>query len=319
MTSNGSLIWLQSSVMVLGVSIGCGEPDCPEGTKLNDSGSRCIVVDAGVDASVDGGAGEADAGSDAGAVDSGFADAGDSPDASMDAGTPCERDSDCTRPEASRCDPVTDRCAGCELPGDCGHLSATPTCDASRGLCVACTPETEETYCGTTACDPVTFTCTESDRESIDFCQACRSDSECAEYDTSDPVPSRCVELEFMGTPYGFYCVPEASTECPAGLPLSREVTSRNGETAAHCIPDSSVSTCPATYDAFLMRDCAGIDPVSECGDPGLDDGLCVDGTCTHRCNMAFDCPYESCSPSGSPRYCCVGTDTPAGCEAPPV
>ncbi|MFW5875974.1 MAG: hypothetical protein ACOCXM_04500, partial [Myxococcota bacterium] len=104
----------------------------------------------------------------------------------------CREDADCTDPVASRCDPITSECTGCEVDADCDGLPGGPgTCEG--GTCVQCTPGTEADDCDGKACDPATLTCTATDLGSLEPCDPCLSDTEC-------PTDHRCIPMQYQGT-----------------------------------------------------------------------------------------------------------------------
>ncbi len=71
----------------------------------------------------------------------------------------CTADIDCTAIDAAKCDPTLKECVPCDSRAQCQDAEGLPgvnnACD--EGVCVECTPETEEQTCpGNRSCDPAT-------------------------------------------------------------------------------------------------------------------------------------------------------------------
>lgn len=310
--------WGMLLLLVLGAA--CSDPDCPEGTKLSESKSRCVPVDAGADASEH----TRDSGTDASSLDAAPADARIGADASTDGGNtdaatldgghdagqvPCSSSADCLSPTASHCSSATDTCVGCSSDAECDHLSATPECDEDEHRCGACTPDTEATRCGAKACNPITLECTPTDRNSLTLCEECAADSECEPFvDGGAAVEVDCVPLSYEGIERGTYCIPRrhATEGCIAvGLSTVVESTSVNGLTTNRCHVDEALTTCEAVRDHEAGTPCTASTEMAVCGSGTLHDGLCRDGKCTYRCDEHTDC-QNWCVTSDDPAYCCV-------------
>jgi len=219
----------------------------------------------------------------------------------------CDTSSDCSDPDAARCNPERSKCEACQGEPDCTGIDGLPRCEA--GTCVECTPGTEEADCGGTSCNPRTLTCTETTLASRETCQTCVSDSDCKE------AGNRCVAMTYQGAPYpdmltGF-CLKTFTVGDPCERPylvplLGRESLSGPPE-ANFCGINEANVTCPAVLALLNNVEClSGED--SECPESGLCrdfvDGLAED-RCTYLCSDADECKKppvagSSCGSSGS-------------------
>lgn len=281
---------------------------------------------------------EADGGSDAdGGMDGGGADAGPCGVACEGSTPVCDEASgdcvQCTEAEPGACegsstplcDPSTNTCAQCLAPTDCPEVdapacvegacgpctddlqcadrAATPVCDEASGRCVACTADTEVTECGSFSCSLLTNECTTTDRASLDTCDACEADSECA-------AGRRCVLHTFEGADVGHFCFLDASMGGCGDTDMTRrpyrtrtELDSIDGVTATYCMPPVT-TTCQGIRDT--QSETCALD--TDCGEDGLDDGYCPligpgMGLCSYLCGGAVDCANPlSCG--GTPQHC---------------
>ena len=132
-------------------------------------------------------------------------------------------------------------------------------CETTSARCVECTPATEATDCGAKSCHPSNFVCTLNDRGSLDFCDACASDTEC--------MPDHLCVPTFAGAnPVGNRCLRRASAGCQRPATRIAERTSTLGVTADVC----------TLYEAGFVT-CAGVELALDnmrCVSPGLCGGL---------------------------------------------
>jgi hypothetical protein len=195
---------------------------------------------------------------------------------------------DCHEPSASRCEAGS--CEGCSGDADCAHLSDTPVCDERASTCVECTLDTESDRCGATSCDPVEQRCTETPRQSVVRCGACRADSECREADDA------CVPMTFRGDSHGGYCLPRVGTPgCarPFATPTPERASLSGATPAVYCGLNEDVTTCEAVRDLVAGTSCSAAD---DCGSRALDDARCetvgaIPNLCTYSCGTATQCP----------------------------
>jgi len=223
----------------------------------------------------------------------------------------CLDSTDCETPGASVCGTegiTAGSCAACTAGSatDCAGImdGAAPlnVCDDSgaagpgSGVCVECTPATEERDCGDNACDPATLRCTGTARESQGVCRACRSDSECQS-------GLACVPMMFRGGALpGGYCMTIATLdpcEQPYSTLLEGRATLSGVRDAAYCGILETLARCEAVVALVDNAMCpGGMD--SEC--PG--EGLCrrvgqsistgiggLDNRCTYECDSPLQCP----------------------------
>ena len=228
----------------------------------------------------------------------------------------CLEDSECSEAGASRCDMGV--CAPCGEDAHCAGI----TDDAGDPLnacltggdaptCVECTA-TSDAACGANVCDLSTNTCTDRAKGSAGLCQTCVNDTECGD-------GQLCVLTRFMDTDIGQFCLwREDAPAGPAGDCVtqrpyvdSQMATSTNGVMTSVC--GLAVTTCTA-LNQFRMTSCTDGTPPgttdSECGHPGVDDGLCrrrssTTNRCTVPCLSNDDCLSGSaCNTGTTPRYC---------------
>ncbi len=195
----------------------------------------------------------------------------------------CLRNADCPSAEASACSGGS--CEPCNADQQCAHVTGRPMCRG--GACVECTA-TDESACGPNSCDPATGTCTSTPRGSVGVCEPCAADSECID-------GHLCVVLEFQGTPRDTpFCVPVEGQGCSAPYPVSATRTSVSGVPSTVCTVNEDLATCEAVADYFK-----GCGDASDCGAPGLDDGICEPldfdrAGCSYLCASPDECPSTS-------------------------
>ena len=216
----------------------------------------------------------------------------------------CTDDADCTDPSKARCDQTTHTCVACQEDAECeAGLDGLPLCN--DGTCVECTPQTEEEHCGTQACDPIDFVCTGTNRGTVRTCKPCLADSECVE-------GNRCIPLNYMGEPRGYYCMRLPSDEGCLSRPYSVELPdrrSRSGEDPAiYCGINEALTTCEAVLVAreWNGEECSN----DSCPEGGRCEPVGDLGTrrCTYSCSNAAECPRDdpalSDCKSDDDRYC---------------
>ena len=214
---------------------------------------------------------------------------------------------------ASRCDVGSNgsnTCVGCEEDGDCGLVAGKGACDPASQVCVECTSGNESACEGVCDTRPgnTQNTCTGLNAGSAGACLECVSDSHC-------PSGQRCVMNTFDGTEVGYYCLwkegdPQGPASCFADQApyLGRRVNveSVDGDVGTYCVLRNT--TC-AGFGDYSSQSC---NSDADCGEPGLDDGMCeAYGTntnrCTYQCGSNEDClPGVACNTSplmGNP-YC---------------
>jgi hypothetical protein len=217
----------------------------------------------------------------------------------------CLSDDDCQDTEAGHC--VAGECGICGKDEHCEHFDdAHRQCDPADGACVGCSVATEAADCGEFTCDPSTRQCTTVERNTLDPCEPCVSDTQCK---SANGTESRCVPTNFMGMPHGTYCLSDRTTMAndacvsPLGGPVT--LTSVGGVKASYCAPNFAVTTCE-----LVLQFGDTCDDDDDCGAPGKEDGLCRDegGTsrCTYGCTFGTDCPTGRSCVQVSPKYCCV-------------
>ncbi len=217
----------------------------------------------------------------------------------------CLSDSDCSDTAAGHC--FEGKCGICGNNDHCEHFDdAHELCDRADGACVGCNVATEVADCGEYTCDPNTRQCTNVERNTLNPCEPCVSDTQCA--NPSGNV-RRCVPTDFMGQPHGTFCLADRAfmpnAKCLAPLGGATVRTSVGGVKAAYCAPVFGITTCEAVSQ--VGNQCAEDD---DCGATDKDDGLCRDdnGTlrCTYGCSLSTDClTGRSCVPDAI-QYCCV-------------
>lgn len=249
----------------------------------------------------------------------------------------CATSADCSDPGASHCDETVGACVGCRTSKDCADVhegsTATPICHVERRKCVQCSG-TEYEACGRNAassaalvCDSQAAVCTSLEEGSASLCDACLSDTHCAE-------GMKCVPEVFEGKTLDHICLwafgdQGAPGDCmeARARPFSGErdgVVSIDGEQVDVCI--LATTTCEARSQA-VVQPCAGPDADGSCGVPGLNDGLCrprerdAEGpyACTVPCQSSRDCePGYACSGGEGGSFCDLtrgSCDSAADCE----
>lgn len=183
-------------------------------------------------------------------------------------------------------DPVCENnaCGPCRNDGDCTSKTGLPVC--FEGECVACTEEKRDACNGRT-CSPATHTCTTNLAGSIDECEVCLADADCA-------LGSVCVPMFFNGAMRpNHYCLPvrDAQNPCYKGYQTPESKTTINGKgPLVVCSINEPIATCEAfkQYGDLCDKD-------EDCGTPELNDGLCKpflgEYRCTFACVTTFDCP----------------------------
>lgn len=208
----------------------------------------------------------------------------------------CRSDLDCLDPAASRCE--AGKCVPCQTDADC-HLEGFSICDTAprAPVCVECTDSRPEACAvGDAAflCNGLSQECTIFTPRSADVCEPCISDSQCQE-------TQLCVEQFFGDVSVGHFCF-EATSACDA-RPFSRLfrlAVSIDGQQADVC--GLAEATCPALEDFMVAAPCGtgAVPDSTECGAPGIDDGVCLslglDSFCSIRCDgVALNCTGGPC------------------------
>lgn len=202
----------------------------------------------------------------------------------------CVDDGDCTDPDAPVCD-AENRCAPCAVHADCEHLTDTPIC-GPRGTCVQCLDDDETTRaaCGGRSCDPSTRACTNVPTQSVDVCEPCSADSECAE-------GHACVQMTFdtqpvqSGAASGFCLLVTEDGRCPRPYRHVLELRSSlsSNDLRTFCAVNEQLTTCVALLHYVNDRECQVAD---ECGVSGFPDGRCNEQMrCTIPCSLPAHCP----------------------------
>jgi hypothetical protein len=132
-------------------------------------------------------------------------------------------------------------------------------------------------------------------------CQSCVSDSDCSQAGGT----TRCVPMNYQGTPRGGYCLRAVSAGCarPFGVVITAESLSGAASTD-YCGIDQAVVSCEAVAALRQSRPCPSGD-ASQCM---ADGAVCAtvgafSDRCTYACGGADDCP-----PVGSASTCNAGT-----------
>lgn len=202
----------------------------------------------------------------------------------------CIDNGDCLNPAASLCQ--NNQCVPCDSDDDCSLVDSNGTqnggtplhvCDAST--CVECTgPKNGACASGTNVCDSTLKTCTQFPLRSADLCEACVADNQCA-------TTQRCATHLFGTTPLGPFCFPAAtgvaSNVCNL-TPYSGLTASTTVDGVAANLCTLRRTTCAGLAD-FSVQAC---DAAADCGEDGLDDGRCDEGsgTCSLPCTTNVDC-----------------------------
>jgi len=232
--------------------------------------------------------------------------------------TECTDDRDCTSPAAARCDDGT--CAPCTDNDQCDGvegLDQTKNACDDEGVCVDCTPETEEDTCpDQTTCHPVNNVCTEVKVGALDVCEECVSDSQCGEDGAASEL-HRCVPMYYETVDNRFpndqagFCLKVFSMggcEQPYAIETPDRESLSGEPPDTYCGINETLATCPAVRALKQNVDCPQGDD-SGCPESGLcrDVGGLSD-TCTYRCASIFEClenipdgtPGSTCGSSGS-------------------
>ncbi len=114
--------------------------------------------------------------------------------------------------------------------------------------------------------------------------------------------------MTFNGTPRdGGYCLRrKGNTDCTRPYRVLITATSLSGQPAEeYCGINQALTTCDAVLDT---TDDTGCTLATDCGAPGLNDGLCqtVGGAankCTYACETAAQCPGSQACTDDTP-YC---------------
>lgn len=232
-------------------------------------------------------------------------------DESSGACVACLESTDCTDAAAPRCDDGA--CVGCADTADCEHIPGKHACDEPSQACVECTVD-DESACDGNSCDPATNRCTSTPLGQTGTCKPCLADSECED-------GHRCIELDYLDEPHGWYCMPLPPMEagCASGSPapwkvglLDRE--SRSGaEETNYCGLNEGLTTCEAVL-AALEGQGVGCTDHDACPAGGVCEFVGAAGTgdnrCTYRCGDVNQCPSAEESPDlascpvAANRYC---------------
>ena len=214
----------------------------------------------------------------------------------------CIDPSSCVSASASRCADNFE-CTSCLVDDDCAHISDRTAC--ANGTCVACTA-TNDTGCDGNACNPRTLTCTSTPIRSLETCEPCVTDNECAtgwfcvvmEFDTQvrhNGESGYCLRVLDQSP-----CEPGTRVTTMSQLPSIDDPTIRS-----FCSPRQNLTTCEALLD--WRKDCETDD---DCGaEPG--DARCaeLDGLseklCTYPCQDPSDC-LDSAVCAGADHFCGV-------------
>lgn len=220
----------------------------------------------------------------------------------------CVLDTDCTSPDAPRCDTAANTCTGCNAPGQCSRFGETPACNAADGTCVECTAA-ERDACDEFACKTTPgegqYTCSEQEVGSATQCGTCVSDAACG-------ANMACVLENFGGQPTEWVCLPKRPQGGCArpliGL-IEDGISADSQDVEDFCKPANA--SC-AAYRDYGQGGAQGSEPCEEdadCGLEGVADGLCVPypntsfKLCTYRCLVSFECPGQCAGPQGA-LYC---------------
>ena len=208
----------------------------------------------------------------------------------------CLDNSSCTDVTLSMCSQKNE-CIECEVGMDaCGHLSATPRCNA--GKCEAGCEQ--DSHCtGTDICDLTTNACTTKVAGEASQCEECVSDSHCE-------IGSHCVPSFYRGRFYGNYCLQlRPGTGCtPPFVGLISDRESLGGEIGnTYCGVNEDEATCDVVLD--LGTDCSNNDgtlaDVTKCiNHPSA---RCAGGPNSWRCT--YDClSQEECTDVCGIEFC---------------
>jgi hypothetical protein len=203
----------------------------------------------------------------------------------------------CATEDKPACSATTFTCDTCKADSDCTRFNKV--CDEASARCVACTIDSEAARCGTRSCNPATFSCTQTNRGSLDVCLSCVADSECK----SD---QRCIALNFGSEPQGGFCMRRQSAACaePYGIPITRTSLSK-AASATYCGFSEQRTSCDAIRALQTNQQCSG--GASDCDAAGAVCGTV--GTlvqrCTYACTGSAECPtFAPCPTTGMNPYC---------------
>ncbi len=233
-------------------------------------------------------------------------------DTTVDECIQCRSNADCTNAAASVC--IAGTCTGCTDNSGCNsipgkgvcELVVSPTGAIGQGTCVTCTPA-NESACGGNSCNPATKTCTNTRIGSLGTCHACVADSECT---SGTRLTSRCVSMNYKGSPHGSYCLQRADlVTCAPPYTVTFSSPSLSATTTLpNCGIDQGATTCEAVLNLVTPTTCTR---GNNCG-AGLGDGQCqnfsVGGPqtmrCTIPCTVATECVAGQTCTSAINGYC---------------
>lgn len=191
----------------------------------------------------------------------------------------CIDNSTCTTVGESMCSQKNE-CIECEEGMNaCGHLSATPRCNA--GKCEAGCEQ--DSHCiGTDICDLTTNECTAKVAGDASQCGECVSDTHCE-------TGSYCVPLSYGASFFGNFCLQVQKQDSDCGKPWGVEIagkTSLGGKTnQVYCGINEMLATCAAVLDTRA------------CGSDSENLSLCNDSDNAARCEYAsatgWECTYS--------------------------
>jgi hypothetical protein len=211
----------------------------------------------------------------------------------------CLGDSDCTTPNAAKCD--AGACVPCDSSPQCAGIPNAEVCDA--GQCVACALGAEDACTAGQTCDLVAKTCVSVAPESVQNCMPCTNDLQCTD-------GHRCIPMEFAEAPHGYFCLEEAMPTCEQPFSVFVSRTSISGAAAVnYCGINEDLTTCEAVVALVANWRCSGIDGM--CSPDGILPETSVPGAlcrqvgalanrCTYACGNAGQCLDAVASPERS-------------------
>jgi hypothetical protein len=219
----------------------------------------------------------------------------------------CLSDEDCDTVGASQCD--AGACVPCSDSTQCSHLTGTQVCDV--GTCVECALG-DEVACGAgTSCDLLAKTCTGPSPGSVQNCNVCTNDLQCA-------AGHRCIEMDFDGSSHGYYCLKDSAGGCAQPFVTPINNTSISGAGAVnYCGIEEDSATCEAVLALINNWRCSGADGM--CSPDGIQPEVTTPGAlcrqvglapnrCTYECAGAVEClssgPAATCGGAPSPTWC---------------
>ncbi len=209
----------------------------------------------------------------------------------------CLVDTDCTDPDAPRCDTTSNTCAGCNAVGQCSRFDATSACNLNDGKCVECTAA-ERAACEDFACQTTPgdgqYTCSTQEVDSAGRCEPCLSDAAC---DTG----LACILENFEDTNTEWVCLPrKPENGCGSLRPLSAtlsDAVSIDGETGNFCKPPTTTCSAVNHFGSGGLQEPDSCETDDDCGLPGVADGFCLPfrgdenaRACTYLCLGNPDC-----------------------------